>query len=63
MAIPDDVKYQAARRTRRDLAAVAVIVIGLGGLVASAALWDWRAVLALASVLTIAAGVYLGMDR
>lgn len=62
MAIPY-VEHQAARRTRRDLAALALIVLGFGGLVAVAAMWDWRAVLALVSLFTVATGVYLGMDR
>jgi hydrogenase/urease accessory protein HupE len=62
VAFPD-VEHPTARRTRRDIAALALIVIGLGGLVAAAAMWDWRALLALASLFTIAAGVYLGMDR
>jgi len=63
VAIPDNVDFQAARRTRRDLAAVALIVIGLGGLLVVTAMWDPRALIALVSLITIAAGVHLGMDR
>lgn len=62
MAIPD-FDNQTARRTGRDLAAVALIVLGLGGLLVVAVSWDWRAVLALVSLIAIAAGVTLGLDR
>lgn len=50
-------------RLARELLAVALIVLGVAGLVVAAFTFDVRAGIAVGSVVLIAAGVFLGLDR
>jgi hypothetical protein len=52
-----------ARRARRDLIALVLIVAGAGGFLVAAWMVDWRAALAVLSLYVAGAGAVVGMDR
>jgi hypothetical protein len=54
---------QPVNRTRRDLLAVAMIAVGVIGLLAVTATVDWRLPAAVVCVAVAAGGVALGLDR
>lgn len=65
MTLPDTdrVRYQLSRPIVRELLALAMIIVGLVGLITIAASYDWRLAAGVVCLALISIGLTVGIER